>query len=339
MLEQGVGGHTCGRPKPVRRERRIDLGYARQRTVTTVAIALAEASDVVRHYLATSGQRTWFGTVAAATTEAAIIEVILDVRAQSPDLGHVRFVPPLPTHSQIWRHCEEISGLFPDATVERSTIDDQDLMQTARAALDVVVPPVPEATTLGPETTQAPPGGAPIWVATDGSVRGKITGCGWLASSGDYAKWGFHHSTKQIGTSVVLISELRAIGDALKRLHHHRHITLLCDSRPALHMVTQWLAGHLDLPRGYTVDRPGGKEAGLVAVQRLVLECRDRLTATWTPGHRGEPLNEGADALARLASRYAAGRSGLTPAEYADRAAGLAEAFAAEFNRRVQYGA
>jgi broad specificity phosphatase PhoE len=34
----------------------------------------------------------------------------------------------------------------------------------------------------------------------------------------------------------------------------------------------------------------------------------------WAKGHRGEPLNEGADALARLASRYATGTSELTSA-------------------------
>jgi hypothetical protein len=53
----------------------------------------------------------------------------------------------------------------------------------------------------------------------------------------------------------------------------------------------------------------------------------------WAKGHQGEPLNEGADALARLASRYAAGTSELTNAEYHRRAADLAKSFAAEFNR------
>ena len=51
-------------------------------------------------------------------------------------------------------------------------------------------------------------------------------------------------------------------------------------------------------------------------------------------GHCGDPLNEGADALARLASRYARGDDDLTPKEYDRRAAGLAASFAAEFAGR-----
>jgi hypothetical protein len=53
-----------------------------------------------------------------------------------------------------------------------------------------------------------------------------------------------------------------------------------------------------------------------VTAQRLIYAQRDRLTSVWAKGHRGEPLNEGVDAFARLASRYATGTSELTKAEY-----------------------
>ena len=57
---------------------------------------------------------------------------------------------------------------------------------------------------------------------------------------------------------------------------------------------------------------------------------RDNLTVRWVRGHSGNPLNEGADGLARLASRYAKGDSGLTARDYRRRADGLASAFAAQ---------
>lgn len=53
---------------------------------------------------------------------------------------------------------------------------------------------------------------------------------------------------------------------------------------------------------GNTIERGDGKEAELVTAQWLIHAQRDRLTPVWAKGHRGEPLHEGADALARLAS-------------------------------------
>ncbi|MFN6544543.1 hypothetical protein [Mycolicibacterium nivoides] len=44
-------------------------------------------------------------------------------------------------------------------------------------------------------------------------------------------------------------------------------------------------------------------------------------------------MNEGADALARLGSRYRRGDADLDEDEYHRRAAGIAQAFAAEFRR------
>ena len=125
---------------------------------------------------------------------------------------------------------------------------------------------------------------------------------------------------------------MRAIGEAVRKLRG-RDITLLSDSKLAVAMVKKWMDGDDVLPRGYTTERGDGREAGLVTAQRLIHAQRDRLTPVWAKGHRGEPLNEGADALARLASRYATGTSELTNAEYHRRAADLAKAFAAEFNR------
>jgi broad specificity phosphatase PhoE len=75
-----------------------------------------------------------------------------------------------------------------------------------------------------------------------------------------------------------------------------------------------------------------------VTAQRLIYAQRDRLTSVWAKGHRGEPLNEGVDAFARLASRYATGTSELTKAEYHRGAArrGTASTAFAERVRRAQ---
>lgn len=323
MIDQGAGLHTCARPKPVWRDRRTDLVFVRPRPITTVAVGIAEGPSSSHQYFAASAERTWSGTVEASTPDSAIVDAILAIRAESPDLGLARFVPQVTARSPVWRHRAEISAAIPDTSLERPDSRDQALMRVVTRALSVdlnSVNPAPVAD------------GSPVTVATDGSVRGKITGYGWLASTGEYNLAGFRHCRKQIGDFVVLVSELRAIGDAVRRLRG-RHITLISDCRPAVDMTRQWMAGFDVLPQGYTIFRENGKEPGLVTARRLIRECHDQLDVSWAPGHCGEPLNEGADALARLASRYAKGNSGLFPDEYRCRAAGLANAFSNEFNR------
>lgn len=180
------------------------------------------------------------------------------------------------------------------------------------------------------------------WVATDGSVQGSYTGWGWLASTGDYGLDGFRHYTGQIGAEVVLISELRAIAAAVRALENRR-LTIWVDSKSAVAMVKRWMAGDVVLPKGYTAQRRQGriagrmgKPAGLVLAQEMIRASRSRLTVEWTPGHRGEPLNEGADALARLACRSAAAGTTVAAGDNERRANGLAEAFAEEFRRAQQ---
>ena len=317
------------RPKPLARPRRIDLASASPRPITAVAIAFADKKGpAYRYHAASTEQTSWFGVVQANTVEAAVLDVILRVLADSPGTDRVRFIVRLPATSPLWRHAPEVGALLPGVTVEMPGLPDQDLIETARAALAIDTPtPARDSSTPAPAADLSP-----VWVATDGSVRRTITGYGWLASDGAYGMLGFRHSTKQIGTKVVLISELRAIGEAVRKLRG-RDITLLSDSKLAVAMVMKWMDGDDVLPRGYTTERGDGREAGLVTARRLIHAQRDRLNPVWAKGHRGEPLNEGADALARLASRYATGTSELTNAEYHRRAADLAKAFAAEFNR------
>ena len=325
MSNRGVDGDLFARPKPVPRQQRSDLAWARARPITTVVIAFDEHAEATRRFFAASDERTWMGTVSAETGDAAVLDSIVSIRTQCPELGRARFVPILARSSPLWRHRAEFNLLLPESFLEHPELSDQALVTLATDALK-------EGST---GELPADPGAhdtTPVTVATDGSVRGSVTGCGWLASSGAHGQWGFHHSKRVVGNCVVLISELRSMGAAVRRLPG-RQLTLVCDSQPAIAMARDWMAGHEVLPRGYTTERANGEEAGLVVIRRLIRENRDRISLVWAPGHRGEPLNEGADALSRLASRYAAGGSGLTGDEYRHRAAGIAEAFATEYNR------
>ena len=168
---------------------------------------------------------------------------------------------------------------MPGISVEFPHPDDQQLMRSARAGLTVSERHIPTIVVPAPELP-------PVCVATDGSVRGTFTGYGWLASSGEYGMLGFRHSTNQVGTKVVLISELRAISMAVRKLSG-RDITLLSDSRLAVAMVERRMDGDDVLPPGYTTERGNGKRAGLAEAQRFIYARRDRLTLKVGEGPRG----------------------------------------------------
>jgi ribonuclease HI len=304
-----------------------------ERPVVTMAVAtFAARPNGQYHFTAVSASASFSGVVDAGTAEEAVIEVIHLVRRAATGLERIRFVVSLPHHSPLWRIADETPMLLPGVSVERARLQDLPLLEQARKH-------VAAAMVADSGLSQSDPTGAvgelvdttPITAATDGSVRGTYSGWGWLASTGDFGLLGFGHDTRQIGTRVVLIAELRAIGDAVRRLRG-RKLTILTDSRQAIGMVEDWMNGLDRLPTGYTTERAKG-DAGLVRVRRLIAAERDNLTVQWVRAHTGEPLNEGADALARLASRYARGDSGLSAADYRARAAGLAGAFAEHFNR------
>lgn len=302
-------------PKPRAGTRPIDIALPQPRAMQSVAIAVTGNSRDGFRYSACSTQQRWGGNVEAECVDTALLDVIARIREAS-DVERIRFLVQVPVRSTLWALRDEIALLMPGVWVERPKLSDAELMRQALAGLCATAPPVPKAT---------------VTVATDGSVRGRYTGYGWLASSGVYGLQGFRHSQKLIGPKVVLVAELRAIGAAVQRLHG-REITILSDSKLAVAMVRRWMAGDDTLPEGYSAYRQSGKTPGLVRAQRLIHEERARISVMWTKGHQGEPLNEGADTLARLASRYALGDSGLDSAEYHRRAQDLAETFSREFN-------
>jgi ribonuclease HI len=247
----------------------------------------------------------------------AVLDAIAQICAGRPARHRIRFVMNLPSGSPLWRYVAEIAGATGDWWIERPDHTDRSLVDDA-ARLQQACPP-PPLTDL-----------APAIVAADGSVRGKDAGFGWLAASGDYGLAGYRCSPRRVGTQPVLVAELCAIGDAVCGLPR-RHLTVLSDSQDAIAMARRWMHGDPVMPAGYPAET--GPDRALHVFRRRTYADRDRIELRWVRGHRGEPLNEGADALARLASRYRRGDRDLDENEYRRRAVGIATGFVTEFRR------
>ena len=307
----------------------MDLIEANHRPIRSVAVAVRELDGdgyAFRAVERLEAGDVWSGTVHGSNKDAALFEVFCRLRADIGNRDRIRFLVSLKSKSLIWQYQREIGAALPGCSVQGPSSADATLMAAAVAGLP------PEWAPIEPPTHEHQ-SSEPLTVATDGSVRRKFTGYGWLASDGQHGVHGASHSKSIVGTRVVLIAELRAINEAVRKLPN-RQLTVLCDSRPAIAIVERWMKGEKVLPEGYTTERANGATAGLVLARNRIHFNRDRISIHWVPGHQGEPLNEGADALARLGSRYAIGNSGLSRAEYHERASGLAEGFAQEFQRR-----
>lgn len=174
---------------------------------------------------------------------------------------------------------------------------------------------------MGIKLRQLKPGATVI--ATDGSCRDmkprQVSSSAWLS---DVGGWGLAARQNTVRDGItVLYSEIRAISIACEA--NSGPLRVLSDSREAIEMLQGW-------QRGKTVALPTDWAPPMKAVIcKLATALRTRehpVRAEWVKGHAGHPLNEGADALASLASR--AQRDELGTAEVRRRADGIAEAFA-----------
>ena len=302
----------------------MDTSWPTVRPARLIAVAIqaAEGEDFLFHAVEKYTDQTWSGSVQAVSADAALLDIFVQLRSEADAADRIRFLVQLPKRSPLWLYQNEIRTALPRCTVQGPARDDAEVMAAAHAglpALDAIAPPAQISL-------------PPLVVAADGSVRGKHTGYGWLASDGQHGLHGRVDSKSMIGFRTSMVAELRAIDDAVLKLTG-RHLTVFCDNSYAVSMARKWMGGEEILPQGYTTDRGNGKPAGLVTARRRIHLNRERLDIRWIRSHQGEPLNEGADALARLASRYARGDSGLTLSGYRERATGLAKAFAREFRR------
>lgn len=282
--------------------------------------------------------RRWLDAVEAPTVDAALLEVFCRFAADGSVQKGLHFIVDLPRGYPLWHSLAELAVALPQCHVQRPAVGDAALISAARCGLPFEFTwgpyqPPPEMDELDFPQLPSVNDLQPLTVATDGSVRRKFIGYGWLASDGEFGLHGAIYEKRHIGSEVALVAELLALNDAVMKLPY-RPLTLMCDSSFAIHMVRRWMDGDDLLPQGYSSAVDGTFKGDLAALARARLRFRrnrDRLTIRRVQAHRGEPLNEGADALARLASRYAMGDSGLSNSQYCDRAKGLAQGFAKAF--------
>lgn len=166
-----------------------------------------------------------------------------------------------------------------------------------------------------PELAQQPD--TPLIVGVDASYK-MITEPGrqfrkpiswaFLTTAGTYGLGTTTRSGRVIGGERSTQGELRAIWWALLSIPKSHPLTVITDSLDAVELMDAWRAGEEAMPRGYTTERESGRQATLVQLAHLVYEAGDRITTQWVRGHTGQPMNEGADRLAKLARAWATGR-------------------------------
>jgi ribonuclease HI len=156
--------------------------------------------------------------------------------------------------------------------------------------------------------------GAPVVLATDGSfkkteghIRNRPICWGYVADSGHYGLGGSSMPPRLVGQQ-VLQTELRAIWRSLQRLIPEHPVLILTDSLDALELIELWRGGSEQMPPGYTLDRASERPATILQLARLVAANADQVTVQKVQAHTGHPLNEGADALAKVARLWATGR-------------------------------
>lgn len=168
----------------------------------------------------------------------------------------------------------------------------------------------------------ARPPGAPLTVAVDGSYKLSLNVANKVIKpmSWAYLNTDGHYG---LGTSIVpgtvvggraqangsdpertLQAELRAIANALQVIAPGTPVTILSDSKDAINFMYHWRNGHQVWPSGYDPERAGGRESTLGRLARRALEDRELIQVDWIRGHSGHPLNEAADALAKLARTW-----------------------------------
>lgn len=288
------------------------------RTTARIALSLRPELGTGRWGWSLAGEgfsRT--GSVSARDREDAAVCSIAAAYVDLRSLGPVEVVVSLPVRARLWALSHELSGVFVGVTVV--PYDDADVALRLRAmqALE------PESA-VDARTRKLPP----LTVATDGSAAHRRIGWGWLAGDGRHG-YGAAAPSRRSCTARTLpvLAELRGISAAVQGLPG-LELTIHTDSRAAMHLIRSWIAGEDRLPPGYTAGpHAASVNGGLIHIRDQMRREAHRIDIRWIRGHDGDPLNEGADSLAKLARRHAEGRWGLTDDEIPTRAASIATAF------------
>lgn len=149
----------------------------------------------------------------------------------------------------------------------------------------------------------------PVRVATDGAADQARAARAFLATSGHWGTEGYAYTARIGGTHRVAVSEMGAVHLALSRIYRDlpgAAVTVYVDSVEALQWMRSWQAGRTDLPTGYPTTRKQGRPSTLVRLQAL-LRTHRAVNFRYVAAHTGDPLNEAADSLAKLALRASRG--------------------------------
>lgn len=148
----------------------------------------------------------------------------------------------------------------------------------------------------------------PLIYATDGAARprpiGHVwhTGFGWISTHGHYGVGHCPQPEQIAGRDIPTVAELRAVWHAVGEMMWRQPVLVLLDSQRAVDLIEVWKTGRLPMPGGYRGSQR--RMPRLEVLARTVAEHPRNITARWVRGHSGHLLNEAADALARIGSRW-----------------------------------
>lgn len=172
----------------------------------------------------------------------------------------------------------------------------------------------------------------PLVYATDGSVRLKLlgdtyqTGWGFLSSHGH---WGLGHCPQPkaiAGRDAPVVAELRAVWYAVGEAMQAGPVLVQLDSRKAADFIEAWKRGEFRMPRGYLGSQRHTPR--LLVLAEVVATHPGNIRTEWVRSHNGHLLNEAADSLARIGSRWR--KEKLTREGVEQRARFLVEGFLAD---------
>lgn len=151
--------------------------------------------------------------------------------------------------------------------------------------------------------------GEGIILATDAAVTNRVFGAGYIATNGLYGLINGRLGANQ-GT---VVAELLAVSYAIEAIVEERReageaarpVRILVDSRGAVSFLRAWKSGKSEMPANYPASNDHRRERSELAVLARRLARRPKLyLPTWVRSHEGNPPNELADSLARLALRH-----------------------------------
>ncbi|MFT3660148.1 MAG: hypothetical protein QM809_01760 [Gordonia sp. (in: high G+C Gram-positive bacteria)] len=298
---------------PTARPLAAGIVFPRIRPVVDVHLVVMRFGHGRFRYRAQAGGQQWHGEIQAGFARVALLDVVVAVRREIDTDTGLRVVARFPGPPVTHPHATALEAHFPGVRIEiergRDAPDLDRIQRRLTHEIRVAAHRLPVLT-----------------IGADGSVTRRHSGYGWLSEHGDHGSTAYADTGLTRHRDRIVVAELRAVAAAVDA-HRGRRLKILSDSRNALALLDRWRTGERALPHGY--DAWKHLPAALHTLHDDVAAEHSQVAYEWVPGHRGQPLNEGADSLARLATRRADHPEALTEREHRRRAADLAAAFSA----------